>query len=280
MKRAVTALLGLCLLLLGLAAAAQQASDLIAQGDAAFDRWSQPFNFTAYQQKLQLAIVLWERALPLLPAGETQTEAHVLNRLAQAYFEMGEAYLTAPDEREAAYKTGSNYALESLRLDPNFQTVEASDGFRAALSAANDVEAIFWYGNTVGKWYDYHQIQAIFSGVLDVLASYERAVELDETYFGGAPQRSLAALIAQAYFVIGKSRDECVPHYKRAIEIAPDYLESYVSYAEFYATPLKMNDLADSLLATLNQLAANPQAVAKWPFYNELAIRRAASLGS
>jgi tetratricopeptide (TPR) repeat protein len=280
MKQVAAILCALGLLSVGLVAVCQQATDLIAEADAAFDRWTGPFDFVAYQQKLETAIALWEQALPLLTEEQTDSRAHALDRLAEAYFEMGEAYLTSPDDREGAYKKGSDYALESLRLDPAFRAAEQGDGFRAALSASNDVEAIFWYGNAVGKWYDYHQIQAIFGGVLDVLASYERAIELDETYFGGAPQRSLASLVAQAYFVIGKKRDDCIPHYQRAIEIDPNYLESYVNYAEQYAIPLKKTDLAESLLATLDQLAQDPQVVAKWPLYNYLAIQRAASLGS
>lgn len=164
--------------------------------------------------------------------------AHVLNRLARAYFELGEAYLVESSEREEAYGKGRDCALVSLRLDPLFGATEESNGFRAALRSASNVQAIFWYGNTLGVWLNYHQITAIFGGVLDVLASYERAIELDETYLGGAPHRSMAALIAQASFVIGKSRQDSVPHYERSIEIDPAYLESYVNYAEHYAKPV------------------------------------------
>ena len=259
-------------------AAAQEVADLIAEADAGFDRWTEPFEFAAYQERLETAASLWEQALPLIPEDDVASRAHVLNCLAQAYFELGEAYLAEPAEREEAYGKGKDYALASLRLDPLFGATEATDGFRAALRSASDVVAIFWYGNTLGVWLNYHQITAIFGGVLDVLASYERAIELDETYTGGAPHRSMAALIAQAHFVIGKSRQDSVPHYERSIEIDPAYLESYVNYAGHYAEPMGAETLCNDLLATAIALAEDPQVMAAWPLYNELAIRRARTM--
>jgi len=278
MRRGVAAFCLVVALFAGVASVAQEVADLVCQADVAFDRWSTPFEFDAYQTRLETAISLWEEVVPLVSSDDRATMAHVLNHLAEAYFEMGEAYLFAPAQREAAYDKGRTYALASLRLDPVFGATEASDGFRAALSSATDVAAIFWYGNNVGQWYNFHQIEAIMGGVRDVLASYERAVELDETYMGGGPRRSLAALIAQAYFVLGKSREESVPHYERSIEIDPDYLESYVNYAQYYALAAGHDDLAARLLRTLDEKATDPIVVAKWPLYNTLAIRRANAL--
>jgi len=279
MKRSVIALCLFSLVLIGAAAASQEAmssaTDLVAEADASFNRWAQPFEFSSYQGDLKTAISLWEQALPLIPAHALQSQSQVLNHLAQAYFELGEAYLVSPEEREEAYGKGRDSALASLRLDAVFGTTEENEGFRAALHSASDVAAIFWYGNTLGVWLNYHAITAILGGVLDVVASYERAIELDETYMGGAPQRSMAALIAQAYFVIGKSRDDSVVHYERSMEIDPSYLESYVNYAEHYAGPTGDDGLHDELLAAALKLATDPQIMAAWPLYNELAIRRA-----
>jgi len=282
MKRVVAILCLFSLALAVVSAVSQETSetgDLIARADAAFDRWTEPFDFAEYRGRLETAVALWEEALPLIPEDDTATRAHVLNRLAQAHFELGEAYLVDPAEREQAYGAGKDYALASLRLDALFGETEATDGFRAALRSTCDVEAIFWYGNTLGVWLNFHMFTAIVGGgVLDVLASYERAIELDETYLGGGPRRSMAALIAQAHFVVGKSRSDSVVHYERAIEIDPAYLESYVNYAEHYAGPVGEDTRYEELLATALDLADDPQIMGAWPLYNELAIRRARTM--
>jgi hypothetical protein len=169
-------------------------------------------------------------------------------------------------------------ALASLQLDPLFDETEEADGSRAAPESASDVEATFWYGNTLGVRLNYHQITAILGGVLDVLTSYDRTIELDETYLGGAPQRSMAALIAQAYFVVGKSRHDSVPHYERSMQIDPTSLKSYLNYAEHYAGPTGDDAFCNALLTTTLELAEDPEIMAAWSLYNELAIHRARTM--
>jgi hypothetical protein len=198
--------------------------------------------------------------------------------LTEAHSELGEAYLVEPAAREEAYSNGVDSALASLQLDPLFDETEEADGSRAAPESASDVEATFWYGNTLGVRLNYHQITAILGGVLDVLTSYDRTIELDETYLGGAPQRSMAALIAQAYFVVGKSRHDSVPHYERSMQIDPTSLESYLNYAEHYAGPTGDDAFCNALLTTALELAEDPEIMAAWPLYNELAIRRARTM--
>lgn len=251
---------------------------LIAEADDLYDRWSGPFDFDTYETSLRGAILLWEEALGLLPGENVQSRSHVLTRLSQAYFELGEGYLSDRGEKEDVYEAGKDAALASLRLDSTFDATEAQDGFRAALRSAIDIRAIFWYGNTLGQWLNYHQITAIMGGVRDVLASFERSIELDETYDGGGPHRAMAALLSQAYFVVGRSREDAVAHFERSIEIAPSHLESAVSYAEFYARPTGDISLFDELIAGVLEKAMDPTVVAAFPFYNKLSIDRANAL--
>ena len=160
----MTALRLLSLILVGIAAVSQEAAkaeELIAEADAAFDRWTEPFEFVAYRNRLETAVALWEQALPLLPEDDASPRAHVLNRLAEAHSELGEAYLVEPAAREEAYGNGVDYAVASLQLDPLFGETEKADGFRAAPESASAVEATFWYGNTVGVRLNYQQITAI-----------------------------------------------------------------------------------------------------------------------
>jgi len=252
--------------------------NLIEEADRRFDRWSEPFDFDAYEARLLGAIELWEEALGVLPTENVQSRSYVLNRLAQAYFELGVGYLTSSREKETAFEQGKDAALTSLRLDPAFGETKEASGFRAALRGASDVAAIFWYGNTFGQWLNYHKMTAILGGVRDVAASFERALELDETLDGAGPYRALGSLYAQAHFVVGAAREDAVSHFERCIELAPDHLEAYVSYAEQYARPAGDEALFDALIATVLEKAADPAVMAAYPFYNTLAVKRAREL--
>jgi len=254
------------------AAAEADPGALIAAAEAAYDRWGAPFDYGAYETPLRSAIDLWEQALPLLPEDAVQSRSHVLNRLSQAFFELAEGYLLDPAEREAAYELGKDTALASLRLDPAFTATEQADGFRAALRAAGDVAAIFWYGNTLGQWLNYHYVTAIMGGgVKDVYASFERSIELDEGYDGGGPHRAMGSLLTQAHFLVGRDPADAAFHFERSIALDPTYLETYVNYAEY----AKDEDLVDDLLSTVFELAADPEVMAAHPFYNHRALQRA-----
>lgn len=225
---------------------------LLADAEATYDRWSGPFDFAGYETSLRRAIDLWEEALPLLLAENVEPRVRVLDRLSQAYFELATGYLDEASEREATFEAGKDAALA----------------------------AIFWYGNNLGQWLDYHHFTALLGGVRDLEASFARAIELDETYGGGGPHRSMAAFLAQAYFAVGRSRADAVVHFERAIELDPTYLENYVNYAEYYARPVRDDVLFDELIATVLEAAEDPDVVAAHPLYNHLAIERARALAS
>jgi len=69
---------------------------LITEADRRFDRWREPFDFDAYEARLLGAIELWEEALGVLPTENVQSRSYVLNRLAQAYFELSSRGRTPP----------------------------------------------------------------------------------------------------------------------------------------------------------------------------------------
>ena len=171
---------------MGLAVSATEAYQLISEADQLYDRWSGNFNYEAYQNDLEAAIDLYQQVLDLLPEEDIEARLVVLVRLSQACFELGEGYLTDLDEIKALHTLGRDYALAALRLDPDFVITEG-ESFRAALYAAKDVGAIFWYGNTLGRYLEFHPITAMMGGMRDIQACFERAVELDPMYMDGAP---------------------------------------------------------------------------------------------
>lgn len=272
------ATLAMLIIVIGVPVIAQSAS-LIVKAEASFDRWSGAFSFSDYEAKLQAALALYEEALPAIGPDALQTRSHVLNRLAQGYFELGMAYLTDRDEQEKAYSKGKDYALESLRLDPTFVETE-KESFRAALSSARDARAVFWYGNNLGRYLNFHMMTALSGGMKDVQAAFERAIELDPTYLGGAPWRSLGSFLAQVPAFMGGDKDRAQAALERAIQIDPSFAENYVDVADYIARPAKdWTSFCDEINAAL-AVGADESQVAEWPLYNALALQRAHDLAA
>jgi len=247
--------------------------ELLARADALYDRWQGTFEFFAYEGRLKEAIRLWEEALPkLLDEGKRR---EVLVKLSRAYFELAEGYLLEKAEKESTYRKGKEYALSALRLNPEFLEAERREGFRAALRQGKDVEALFWYGNNLGRWLSYHYWEALVGGTRDVLAAFERCVELDERYWAAGPRRALANFLAQTPGFLGGDFGRAKEEFARAVELAPEFLQNYVDYAEHWAKRAGDQDLFCELLGKALALGQDPAVLSAWPFYNQLALERA-----
>jgi len=276
MQVRISVIFALVLFLAVAAAAASPAGELIVRADAAFARGS-GFSLDGYGTRLREALSIYEQALGLIPEDAVQTRAYVLDRLAQGYFELGFAYLTDRDAQEEAFGKGKDYALASLRLDPKFVETE-KESFRAAISGATDVKAVFWYGNNLGSYLNFHFLTALSGGMNDVKAAFERAIELDETYLGGGPWRAIGSFLAKVPGFLGGDRKKARDAFARAIELAPDFLENYVDDAEYAAKPDKDWDEFCTKLRTAIDKGADLEVMSAWPLYNALALKRAKRL--
>ena len=275
--RQITALFLVLLATLPVAGAASSAEQLIAEADQLYDRWSDPFDFHAYQADLASAIERYEQALPLIRSDIPSIRARVLNRLARACFELGAAYLTDRDELEPIYERGKDYALASLRLDPVFRETEA-ESFRAALAGASDAVAVFWYGNVFGRYVEFHPLTAMMGGMADIKTSFERAIELDEAYLAGGPWRAYASFLAQVPAFLGGDMTAAVAAHEKAIVWGPAYLENLVNFADFVLEPQGEWGRFCTVLDEAVERGGDPAVLAEWPLYNTLALRRAAEL--
>lgn len=271
------AALGMILLACSWVAFGSELSDLLAQAEAVYDRWSGPFDFTAYESELSHALGLWGQALPLIPETDIQTRAHVLHRLAFGYHDyhvyFSETTYSGWTSRERLLEISFKYALDRLRLDPDFCAAEEAEGITAALRGSNDAPALFAYGNSYGKWLSHHPREGLLGGVERVLAAFERTLEVDETYFRGGAHFALAALIAQAFFLIPYDFHDAEPLYERALEVNPDNVEALTSYALDYAAAAWNVTLQLELLDRAVERAESPDFVGYDPLYDYLAIR-------
>ena len=262
--------LALLTLLVGVVGLAQSVDELVAQAQDLLPSRYLPEN-------LRLAVDLLERALALAPE-----RADLVPLLTRLHYEL--AIIT--DDLEAKrreFRRGADLGFSCLGLGSLAEAEDTkAEAFEELIGAAEDVAALYWTAKCWGMLVDTGgmgaQLNAIFSGMpRKVRALYLRAIELDETYFGGGPHEDYGALLVSftKYHLYGATLEEAKKHFDRAIELAVQagYLVPFITYAERYTAYVGDRALFEELLQFV--LAA---PIGDWPFWNRYAKTKAEEL--
>jgi tetratricopeptide (TPR) repeat protein len=220
-------------------AQSQSVDEIIKKADAAYAE-----NY-ASEARLREAIALYEQALTI-----DAKHRHALNQLSQAYHELAFGYLfifsvdraKTNDAQKAAYVKSMEYGLRSLRLNQTFATHE-KEKFDVAVQSSNDVAALSWTANSWGRIVQAEALSnpiGSLEGANKIKLMYERTIVLDEKYFAGQPRRGYGALLANLLPIQGGDLNKAKENIERALQMAPDFLETHIVYAREYA--LKAND--------------------------------------
>lgn len=275
--RGIFSVLLVSLVAIGATGSATNVTELLNAADQLYDRWSGEFGYDAYQNNLESSIALYQDALSLLPDDEPEIKRNVLLRLSRACFELGEGYLTAAEDVESIHELGKDSALAAMQLDAGFKQT-ATQSFRAALSEVEDVRAIFWYGNNLGRYLEFHRFTALRGGVRDLQVCFQRAVELDPSYLDGAPLRSLASFYSQVPGILGGDKSLGRELHQQAMALSETMLENAVNWAEYGLHHKEDEAMFCSTLLDVIAQSEDADLMSAWPFYNERAVRRARAL--
>lgn len=232
-------------------------------------------------ETMEQIIALYESVLPELDSLAVQSQAFVLDRLAQLYYEKTTfSEGDTPEDREL-FEKGKEYGFRSLRLNPDFAEWEGRD-FEKALSFVTDVAALIWTADNWGGIFKLDPFAGL-AGIGQVKALYERCLEVDEAYWGGSCHNALGAILVTTPGFLGGNLEEGRVHLERAIEIDPNYLTNHVVYAEYWGftydffgnkSGIRDRELIES---ELNFVLEAPIGD-RWPFWNRVAKREAGRL--
>lgn len=239
----------------GATATAESPDALVASGDAA---WANRGD----KAQLEAAIEAWNKAVAINPA-DWKTHA----KLSRAYYFLADSHLRkeaeGSDKQLATYEKGTAAGERAMAgASPKFkEEVTKADGkVEEAVKhiPAEGIEAAYWYATNLGRWSHYKGLGAKLGNKDKIKAAMTRVMEIDEKYFHAAPHRYFGAFYAIAPSFAGGDMDKSEKEFKKAIEMAPNYVGTKVLYAAEYAKKKKDRALFDKLIG---EVLATPDDV-------------------
>jgi hypothetical protein len=247
--------------------------DLIAQADLAFT--------TRYvEDDMTHAIALYEAVLPSLDTLSPDSQAYVLNRLAQLCYEAAMFSDGETAEDGVLYEKGKAFGFQSLRLNPQFTEFERRS-FTEAVSVVTDVAALHWAASNWGKLCGMNPFVGIFSQG-EVLALFSRAVEVDPLYWGASASSSLGSLLVMSPALMGGDKDKGLALIEDSIAADPSYLSNRVILAEYWGFTYnyfgQLDGVRDADLIQRELAIVLDAEIGDWPFWNRIAKQQAETL--
>lgn len=233
-------------------AAGEETASLIAEGDAKWEQRTDPANIRA-------AIAAWEKAADADPSN-----AELLVKLTRANYFLADGFLRHDDkEYLKVMDLGVKWGERAM--------VAASSEFEAKMRGGTKypeavkvmpkegVPAMYWYASSLGKWAKKKGFAVLLGQKDNVKATMDRALELDPEFFYGGPHRYFGAYYAIAPGFAGGDLEKSQVHFKKSLEISPDYIGTKVLWAENLSVKQQDEETFDRLLAEV--LAAPDNAI-------------------
>lgn len=210
---------------------------------------------------IRAAIAEWEKIAAADPGN-----AEVLVSLTRAHYFLADGYLRAEKDEKEYLKTmdkGVKWGEKAMvAASPEFQKAMA-DGKKfpeaVKLVGVEGVPAMYWYASSLGKWAKKKGFAVLLGQKDNVKATMDRCLELDPTFYHGGPHRYFGAYYAIAPAFAGGDLEKSKVHFKKSLEIAPDFVGTKVLWAAELAVKTQDEETFDALIAEIE--AAKEDAI-------------------
>lgn len=212
------------------AAPTDAATAAMTEGDTAWEARGD-------KAKLTEAITKWEAAFEKAPSAELAA------KLSRAHYLLGDGYLALEgnaEGRDAEYQKGLDWATRSLTIAAPAFAKAMTEGKKHAesitLAPKEAVPGMYWYATNLGKWAASKGFATRLRYKDDIKATMDHVKSLDEMYFHAAPWRYFGSFEAVTAGIAGGSLEKSETNFKKAVELAPNYLGTKVLWAEYLCT--------------------------------------------
>jgi len=175
----------------------------------------------------EAAVLMCRRALVPGTAGLESAA-----RLIRARYELAVAYLPKGEAvKEHGRAIADGLVVLGEALGRRLEDVDDLDDARDKVPKSA-VGVLYWTALAYGSQIPSLSLFSQPGAARRFLRLVRRAVVLDEGYFHGGPRRVLADFLRQAPGIVGGDKDEALSAARRAVRLAPSYVENHVVLAE------------------------------------------------
>ncbi len=240
----------LCPLLLASCATYRSGLDATASGGAAANDYDTALAIWTAERGSKEGL---QKAIDMLEALITADPEHqdALTLLSRSYYFMADGYTDDADAKQPLFEQGITYGERAMAADASFRAlIEQGKKKGEAVSALqkDDIMAIYWTASSLGKWARSKGFSTLVKYKGYVAAMMGHALELDETAFYGGPPRYWGAFYAAAPGFAGGDMGKSREMFEKTKAMNPEYLGTYVLYADYYAKKAQEKELFRSLL--------------------------------
>lgn len=226
--------------------------------------------YTSIQKK---AMSLWEKrdekeslekaldAFKRLSLATSDNLDHLVY-LTRGYYFLADAHYDDVDMKKKYWEIGTSYGEKAMATNKAFAKA-MKDGGKIEDNldklSKREVPGMYWTAANLGKW-------AKNSGIATTLKYKNRIRTLADTvkklhpkYFYGAAHRYFGAYYAVAPSFAGGDMGKSKKSFTQAIKIAPEYLGTYVLYADLYAVKKGDKELFKSQLNKVIKAKLGPK---------------------
>ncbi len=218
----------------------------------------------------------------MLKGDPDNRDLRLLTSQAFAGYAMGFAEDTDPQRAKKLYLRGRDHGLYILRQNEDFAAKESKklDQFQTVVAQMDidDIDALFWTAFAWAGWINLSlDDPQAFIDLPKVQVMMERVLQLDETYFLGAPHLFFGSMWGLKPQMLGGDPEKAKMHFDKNLNITGGkFLLTYIYYARFYAAKTLDEDLYDQLLAKVEETPAD--ALPEYQLLNVIAKEKAKRL--
>lgn len=200
----------------------------------------------AYAQKHE-ALKLWqkrddaaslEQALVKFEAAHAKDaqDLDVIMYLARGNFIMAEYHNTSEANKMKLFEKGRNWGIKGMETNAEFKKARENGSIEKAAGTLTEKEVpfMFWTAASTGKWARLNGIMSSLKYKGESLALMNQVEKLKPDFFYGSVPRYWGSFYAVAPGIAGGDMGKSKKNFKKALEMAPDYLGTRRLFAELY----------------------------------------------